>query len=359
MHKTADVVLPADIGLPDRLNMVFRGTAVTGGAGAALITATGAATEIGRVQQLLGAVRPPETPIQRQLGDVERELVIINGLICAAVFGLGLLRGQGLLPMLRSAISLAVAAIPEGLPAVATTTLALGVQDMRRRNVLVRKLEAVETLGAIEVIGLDKTGTLTENRMATVAFEVGESLRHDGGRLTNGKTAADDPTRAVVRRLLEVAALCSEAVVRVAPDGLSADGTPTESALVEAALACGVDVIALRASAPLLATVGRGDGRIARSTRRRTRAGSSASRAIRSKSWRAARCVGSPTGLNRSTRKQVPPCSRPMIAWPGKLCACWALRSGKRGAIPAMKATSPGSVLPGSPTRSGRASCLR
>jgi Ca2+-transporting ATPase len=266
VHKTADVVLPADIGLPDRLNMVFRGTAVTGGAGAALITATGAATEIGRVQQLLGAVRPPETPIQRQLGDVERELVIINGLICAAVFGLGLLRGQGLLPMLRSAISLAVAAIPEGLPAVATTTLALGVQDMRRRNVLVRKLEAVETLGAIEVIGLDKTGTLTENRMATVAFEVGESLRHDGGRLTNGKTAADDPTRAVVRRLLEVAALCSEAVVRVAPDGLSADGTPTESALVEAALACGVDVMALRASAPLLATVGRGDGRKRMST---------------------------------------------------------------------------------------------
>lgn len=137
VHKEADIVLPADTGLPDRRNMVFRGTSVTGGSGMAVVTATGPSIEIGRVQQLLGAVRPPETPIQRQLGDVERELIIVNGLICAAVFGLGLLRGHGLLPMLRSAISLAVAAIPEGLPAVATTTLALGIQDMRRRNVLV------------------------------------------------------------------------------------------------------------------------------------------------------------------------------------------------------------------------------
>ena len=207
VHKEAEIVLSADTALPDRRNMVFRGTAVTGGSGMALVTATGPSTEIGRVQQLLGAVRPPETPIQRQLGDVERELIIVNGLICAAVFGLGLLRGHGLLPMLRSAISLAVAAIPEGLPAVATTTLALGIQDMRRRNVLVRKLEAVETLGAIEVIGLDKTGTLTENRMATVAFDAGGvELRHDSGRLTQGGKPAGEPTRGIVHRLLEVQA---------------------------------------------------------------------------------------------------------------------------------------------------------
>ena len=267
VHKEAEIVLPADTGLPDRRNMVFRGTAVTGGSGMALITATGPSTEIGRVQQLLGAVRPPETPIQRQLGDVERELIIVNGLICAAVFSLGLLRGHGLLPMLRTAISLAVAAIPEGLPAVATTTLALGIQDMRRRNVLVRKLEAVETLGAIEVIGLDKTGTLTENRMATVAFDAGGAeLRHDSGRLTHGGKAADEPTRAICRRLLEVAALCSEAIVRLAPKGFSVEGTPTESALVEAAIAFDIDVAKLRASARVLATVGRGDGRKRMST---------------------------------------------------------------------------------------------
>ncbi len=267
VRKTAEPVLPPDTGLPERRNMVFRGTAVTGGSGTALITATGSSTEIGRVQQLLGAVRPPETPIQRQLGDVERELIIVNGLICAAVFGLGLLRGQGVLPMLRGAISLAVAAIPEGLPAVATTTLALGIQDMRRRNVLVRKLEAVETLGAIEVIGLDKTGTLTENRMATVAFDAGgDELRHDGGRLTRADKAADGPTRAIVHRLLEVTALCSEAIVRRAPDGFSVEGTPTESALVEAALAFAIDVAKLRAGARVVATVGRGEGRKRMST---------------------------------------------------------------------------------------------
>ncbi len=267
VHKEAEIVLSADTALPDRRNMVFRGTAVTGGSGMALVTATGPSTEIGRVQQLLGAVRPPETPIQRQLGNVERELIIVNGLICAAVFGLGLLRGHGLLPMLRTAISLAVAAIPEGLPAVATTTLALGIQDMRRRNVLVRKLEAVETLGAIEVIGLDKTGTLTENRMATVAFDAGGvELRHDSGRLTQGGKPAGEPTRGIVRRLLEVAALCSEAIVRFAPKGFSVEGTPTESALLEAAIAFNIDVAKLRASARVLATVGRGDGRKRMST---------------------------------------------------------------------------------------------
>lgn len=274
VHKDAQILLPPDTGLPDRRNMVFRGTAVSGGSGAALVTATGAATEIGRVQQLLGSVRPPETPIQRQLGEVGRDLIIVNGVICAAVFGIGLLRGHGLVPMLRSAISLAVAAIPEGLPAVATTTLAIGVQDMRRRNVLVRKLDAVETLGAVEVIGLDKTGTLTENRMATVAVHADSALLAlDGDRLTLGERDAEVATWAIVRRLFEVAALCSDAIVRPAPDGHLVEGTPTESALVEAALALGVDVTALRLSARVLASVPRALGRMRMSTLHETAGG--------------------------------------------------------------------------------------
>ena len=267
VHKDARVLLPPETGLSDRCNMVFRGTAVTGGSGSALITATGAATEIGRVQELLGSLRPPETPIQRQLGDVGRELAIVNGLICGAVFGLGMLRGQGLVPALRSAISLAVAAIPEGLPAVATTTLAFGIQDMRRRNVLVRKLDAVETLGAVEVIGLDKTGTLTENRMATVAVHADDAmLQLDAGRLFRDGVDAEAGTRAVVRRLFEIAALCSEAIVRPRPGGIEVDGTPTESALVETALALGLDVAEIRFSARMLATAMRGDGRKRMST---------------------------------------------------------------------------------------------
>jgi len=267
VHKDAQILLPPDTVLPDRRNMIFRGTAVTGGAGAALVTATGSATEIGRVQQLLGSVRPPETPIQRQLGHVERDLVIVNGLICAGVFGLGMLRGHSLVPMLRSAISLAVAAIPEGLPAVATTTLAIGIQDMRRRNVLVRKLDAVETLGAIEVIGLDKTGTLTENRMAAVAVHAdGALLTVDGGRLILGEQDAVAEARVVVRRLFEVSSLCSDAIVRPAPEGFLIEGTPTESALVEAAIALGADVAALRRSARVLASVPRALGRMRMST---------------------------------------------------------------------------------------------
>ena len=267
VHKDAQVLLAPETGLPERANMVFRGTAVTGGTGTALVTATGTVTEIGRVQALLGSLRPPETPIQRQLGDVGRELVIVNGLICGVVFGLGLWRGQGLVPTLRSAISLAVAAIPEGLPAVATTTLAVGIQDMRRRNVLVRKIDAVETLGAVEVIGLDKTGTLTENRMATVALHADDAmLALDAAQLTRRGADAGAGTHSVVRRLFEVAALCNEAIVRPLAEGFQVEGTPTESALVEGALALGVDVPQIRLSARVLETAGRGDGRKRMST---------------------------------------------------------------------------------------------
>ncbi len=188
---------------------------MTGGSGAAIITAIGAQTEIGRVQQLLGALQRPKTPIQRELGDVERELVIVNGAICACVFTLGLLRGHGLIPTLRSAISLAVARHPEGLPAVATTTLALGVQDMRKRKVLVRKIDAVETLGAIETIGLDKTGTLTENRMAAVCVPRRQWRVLSYRRPTVARPASmPTPQQSILRvAVFEAATLCSDAAV--------------------------------------------------------------------------------------------------------------------------------------------------
>jgi Ca2+-transporting ATPase len=267
VEKHAGCVLPPDTVLSERCNMVFRGTAVTGGSGMALVTATGPATEIGRVQHLLGAVRPPETPMQRQLNEAERELIFMNGLICAAVFGIGIYRGHSLVEMLRNAISLVVAAIPEGLPAVATTTLALGVQSMRQRNVLVRKLDAVETLGAVEVIGLDKTGTLTENRMAAAAVHADDAwLRLDGGRLAQDEQDAGIAMHLLVRRLFEVTALCSEATVRPAAKGVDIEGTPTEGALIEAALALGIDVPALRLSAPMLASAPRAEGRNRMST---------------------------------------------------------------------------------------------
>jgi Ca2+-transporting ATPase len=158
-------------GLPlaQRSNLVFKGTTVAGGNGRAVVVATGVNTQLGLISAMVGEARAPMTPLQRQLEVLGRKLVVLSLGICGLVGVLGLLRGYGLLPMIRSSISLAIAAVPEGLPAVATTTLALGIGAMRRRKVLIRQLRAVETLGALQVICFDKTGTVTLNRMKAVS----------------------------------------------------------------------------------------------------------------------------------------------------------------------------------------------
>ncbi|QGM97754.1 cation-translocating P-type ATPase [Methylocystis parvus] len=272
--KDAHALLPPDTVVSDRRNMIFQGTAVTSGSGAAIVTAVGAMTEMGRIQELLGALRPPETPIQRELGEVGRELVIVNGLICASVFALGMMRGHPLAQTLRSAISLAVAAIPEGLPAVATTTLAIGIQHMRKRKVFVRKIDAVETLGAVEVVGLDKTGTLTENRMAAVVLHLdGAALELRNGRLLRGGQTADDALCEQARKLFETTTLCSDAVAMRAEAGYEIDGTPTETALLTGGVSLGVDPVELRLSARVLASAARGDGRKRMSTLHETSEG--------------------------------------------------------------------------------------
>lgn len=247
--KDALAQIPVEAPLAERRSMVFRGTGITGGSGLAVVTATGTATEIGRIQALLTDLRPPQTPIERQLGDVGRDLVLVNGLICAAVAGIGLLRGQAWPEVLRAAISLAVAAVPEGLPAVATTTLALGIQDMREKQILVRRLDAVETLGAVEVVCLDKTGTLTTNRMATTALHLDDALVTPA--------ALDGKRRDVARALLETATLCSDVTEA---DGVLT-GSATETALVRAAQALGVDLAALHRLWPRQQAVPRAEGR--------------------------------------------------------------------------------------------------
>lgn len=168
--KTAEPIVGRAVPLGERTNMVYRGTAVIGGSGTAIVVATGAATEVGRIQRLLAGATAPETPMQRQLNEVGHQIVWLGVAICGALLGVGVLRGFGLLQMLRSSVSLAVAAIPEALPTVATTTLALGIEDMRRRDVLVRRLDAVETLASVRVFCFDKTGTLTLNRMSVAAI---------------------------------------------------------------------------------------------------------------------------------------------------------------------------------------------
>jgi P-type Ca2+ transporter type 2C len=256
VHKDADAACDPDAALSQRSSMVYRGTAVTGGNGIAIVTATGTATEIGKVHGMLQQVRPPPTPIQRQLGELERELVIVNALICGGVFALGLLRGQPLVPLLRSAISLAVAAIPEGLPAVATTSMAVGIGEMRRRNIHVRKIDAVETLGTVSVAALDKTGTLTGHEMAVAAVCIDHEI------VTGGIRQLRPEQHDLASHLLSCAALCSDVDLA----GGKLDGSPTETALVRAAIDLGADIATLRAAWPIEAKVLRAEGRKRMST---------------------------------------------------------------------------------------------
>jgi Ca2+-transporting ATPase len=252
--KAADAIA-ADAHLAERTSMVYSGTAVVGGGGLAVAVATGTNTEAGRIQRLVGEAQAPQTPMQRQLGTLGRQLVLLSAAVCALVFLLGLLRGRGFLEMLKSSIALAVAAIPEGLPTVATTALALGIEEMRRHRVLVRRLDAIETLAAVDVIGFDKTGTLTENRMTAAAVLCA------GDRFDGPDEAAAALSRPDGLALAEIAALCNEAEIASARDGWAVQGSPTEAALLRLALAADIDVAALRRRFALEATDYRSDAR--------------------------------------------------------------------------------------------------
>ncbi len=251
--KRADHVHAEGTPLADRANMVYAGTVVSEGAGLAVVTGTGSRTEFGRVRALVAGVEPPPAPIERQLDRMGRTLVGITVSLCAAVLGLGLLRGISALEMVRTAIALGVAAVPEGLPAVATTTFALGMQRMLRRNVLVRRLEVVESLGATTVICVDKTGTITENRMTVQEWRLPGGTRIVGP-VVSGGNAAGDPLpgghRAGLASALVVAVLCNEAELVAEAEGGTILGSGTEVALLESARALGVDGRALRARHP-------------------------------------------------------------------------------------------------------------
>ncbi len=239
--------------LGDRINMVYMGTLVTGGQGMAVVVATGACTEVGRLQALVGEAESPETPMERQLNRLGDQLVLISGAACAVVFGVGLLRGYGFLVMFKTAISLAVAAVPEGLPAVATTTLALGIRNMKRHHVLIRQLNAVEALGCIQTICFDKTGTITENRMAVARLFSGmKDFRLGTGGFQLDGAPVDPLGWDELRKLMEVSVLCNETEIQPSDDGeYILRGSPTESALIRLALQSGMDVVALRDRYPL------------------------------------------------------------------------------------------------------------
>jgi len=255
VEKRSDALAGADAPIGDRRNMVYAGTAVTYGRGRALVVATGMATEFGRIARLLETVETGRTPLQVNLDRLGHLLARAALVIVAVIVALGLVRGQPFIEMLIFGIALAVAVVPEALPAVVTISLALGVQKLIRRRALMRRLAAVETLGSTSVICSDKTGTLTRDEMTArrlyVAGHVldvaGAGYRPHGefsfeGARVDLEAERGHPLRGPVRELLRAAALASDAqlVRQEREDGWTIRGDPTEGALVVAAAKAGL-----------------------------------------------------------------------------------------------------------------------
>ena len=255
VEKTTDALAGGELAIGDRRNMVFMGTVVTYGRGEAVVTTTGMQTELGHVAELLQTTEDEETPLARKLNRLGRVLVGVALALIALVAVIGLVRGESPRTVFLTAVSMAVAAVPEGLPAVVTVALALGAKRMLARNALIRKLPAVETLGSVTAICTDKTGTLTQNRM-TVSL-----LSLPGGDVvlptSLGETVQLPDAMADAAKLcLGAAALCSDAVLQedeASPSGMEAIGDPTEAALVVAAHRVGLPKEPLETAMPRIA----------------------------------------------------------------------------------------------------------
>jgi len=271
---------PPDAELAERPGMLFKGTSVTRGAGGGLVVATGMDTELGRISALVEEAEGERTPLEDRLDRLGRRLVWLTLGIAALLVGVGIASGKDLLVIVETAIALAVAAIPEGLPIVATLALARGMWRMARRNALIERLAAVETLGACDVILTDKTGTLTENRMSVARLllpgrelEVRSSEADRPALLSGGRTV-DPGSEPGVIRALEVGLLCSNASLphEDEAEGAAAVGDPMETALLRLGAVAGLRREALLEAEPevreeafdpdvkMMATVHRIDG---------------------------------------------------------------------------------------------------
>jgi Ca2+-transporting ATPase len=245
--------VPADAALADRTDMVFSGTTAVSGRARALVVATGMHTEIGRIAGMLEAVPIEATPLQRELDRLGRTLgalvVVVALVVVAVILAAGHVRGvAAIVNVLLLGVALAVAAVPEGLPAIVTAVLAIGVRRMARRNAIVRRLTAVETLGSATVIASDKTGTLTTNLMTVRVV-----LTASGRAAPDELPGTDGAARREMERTLHAASLANDASLRRGGgDAWEVQGDPTEGALLLAAQAAGVDVHALEARWPRL-----------------------------------------------------------------------------------------------------------
>ena len=234
------LTLPADTPLMERSNMLFKGTSLNRGAAVGVVVGTGLNSELGRIAELVMTAEGQETPLEKRLNALGQRLVWLMLAMGSGLALVGVAVGRDMFLAIQIAIALAVAAIPEGLPIVATLALAKGMWRMARRNALIVRLSAVETLGAVNVILVDKTGTMTENRMTltTIALPAatievgGHGLELDGHFFANGQPAAAACLESV-DELMQTAVLCNNASLeRVGPDGLTAVGDPTELALL-------------------------------------------------------------------------------------------------------------------------------
>ncbi len=252
VDKDATFVAEGDVALGDRINMAYMSTSVAYGRGEGVVTATGMNTEIGKIASMINNTADEMTPLQKRLADLGKMLGIVAVLLCAALFAIAVIQDRNVIEMMLTAISLAVAAIPEGLPAVVTIVLALGVQRMVKVNTIVRKLPAVETLGAVSVVCSDKTGTLTQNKMTAVRLYVPGEMKDvsekalteilDNADETGAKVEFENKYSALIKGFI----YCTDAEI----NGESRIGDPTELALIDLGLNIGLKKNELLAKAP-------------------------------------------------------------------------------------------------------------
>ncbi|MCX7711118.1 MAG: cation-translocating P-type ATPase [Clostridia bacterium] len=235
--KTAERIEENEVAIGDRKNMVFAGSLITYGRAVAVVTGIGMATELGKIASLLGAAKEKKTPLQVTLDKFGKKLAVAIVILCAIIFLLNVVRGYGTVESFMFAVALAVAAIPEALSSIVTIVLAIGTQKMAKENAIIRKLQAVESLGSVSVICSDKTGTLTQNKMVV------EKIYTDSKLLDLKELNIQDGLQ---RKIIEMSVLCNDAVTTEA----QAIGDPTELALVQMAEYFKIDELALRNEHP-------------------------------------------------------------------------------------------------------------
>lgn len=263
ISKTIEPTETANPALGDRLNMAFLGTTIADGRGRLVVTATGSKTEMGQIGALIDEAESRATPLEQQLAQLSRLLIFVVLILCAVIVLAGWLRGvTDFWHMLEIGLSLAIAAVPEGLPAVATMTLALGMQRMARMRALVRRLPAVETLGSTTIICTDKTGTLTRNEMTARVFAVDQRrFQVTGvgyaavGQFQVNDQVIDPRSDESLELALRIGLLCNDAKVERADGHDKALGDPTEAALIVAAEKAGMTLAALAAEFPRVSEV--------------------------------------------------------------------------------------------------------